>query len=347
MTSVLQNSTPVGGSMMAPEMNHDPVMLHEALAAMKLRRGSIVVDGTVGLGGHSKHILEQIGAEGRLYAFDWDILMLAEARLRLSDDLRVTFINENYRSIRSTMEAAGVSADAILMDLGLNSVHLDDASRGISFRNIGPLDMRMDQSSGEPASALLNRLSPDEIEHILWTYGDERWARAIARKIVERRKDHPLRTTDDLVQAVLGAVPTAARDKRIHPATRTFQAVRIHVNGELDRLDQALEDAALALAEGGHLVVLSYHSGEDRAAKTAFRRLAETDHFEEVNRKPVVPTASEISRNPRSRSAKMRVLRRTDLHGSERVTDDPDHSSRPHSLPSAPRRQTQDEPKYP
>ena len=331
MTSVMPDPSLSENLAAGVEMNHDPVMLAEVLEALDLRSGAVVVDGTVGLGGHSKQILDRIGPKGRLFAFDWDAVMLAEARLRLADDPRVTFVNDNYRSIRSIMESAATQADGILLDLGLNSVHLDDPTRGISFRNIGPLDMRMDQSSGEPASALLNRASPDDIEHILWTYGDERWARAIARKIVERRKEQPLRTTDDLVQAVLAAVPTAARDKRIHPATRTFQAVRVKINGELDRLDAALEDAASTLSPGGRIVVLSYHSGEDRAAKTAFRRLADTQEFEEVNRKPIGPTGAEISRNPRSRSAKMRVLRRTDLHGSERVTEDPDQMEQSNS----------------
>ena len=170
--------------------------------------------------------------------------------------------------------------------------------------------MRMDRSSGEPASALLNRLSPDEIEAILWNFGDERWARAIAKAIVARRKERPLRTTADLVDVVQAAVPAGARDKRIHPATRTFQAVRIAVNRELDELDEAVTDAAMTLALGGTLAVLSYHSGEDRQVKRAFRALA-GEEFEEPLRKPQEPTAEEIARNPRSRSAKLRLLRRT------------------------------------
>jgi 16S rRNA (cytosine1402-N4)-methyltransferase len=169
--------------------------------------------------------------------------------------------------------------------------------------------MRMDRSKGEPASALLNRLSPREIEDILFELGDERWAKAIAKKIVERRRENPLRTTTDLVEAVLAAVPAGARDKRIHPATRTFQAVRIAVNRELEGLDEALRDAAERLAPGGTLAVLSYHSGEDRIVKNTFRDLAGED-FEDVYRKPRQPGAEEIARNPRSRSAKLRAIRR-------------------------------------
>src|ERR1019366_1384556 len=161
-----------------------------------------------------------------------------------------------------------------------------------------------DRSRGEPAAALLNRLSPNEIEKILFENADERWAKAIARKIVERRKVAPLRTTTDLVDAVLAAVPTAARDKRIHPATRTFQAIRIAVNSELEGIDETLVDAANCLADGGTLAVLSYHSGEDRQAKRAFKELAATKEFEDLYRKPRQPASDEVSRNPRSRSAK-------------------------------------------
>jgi 16S rRNA (cytosine1402-N4)-methyltransferase len=196
------------------------------------------------------------------------------------------------------------------MDLGLNSAQIDDPSRGIAFSTEGPLDMRMDRTRGEPAAALLNRLSPMEIEKILFDNADERWAKAIAKKIVERRKETPLRTTTDLVDSVLAAVPARARDKRIHPATRTFQAVRIAVNSELEGIDEALVDAANCLADGGTLAVLSYHSGEDRQAKRAFKELAATNEFEDLYRKPRQPSAEEIARNPRSRSAKLRALRR-------------------------------------
>jgi 16S rRNA (cytosine1402-N4)-methyltransferase len=202
------------------------------------------------------------------------------------------------------------SVDGILLDLGLNSAQVDDPSRGFSFNAEAPLDMRMDRSSGEPASALLNRMSMTEIEQMLWDLGDERWARAIARKVVERRKTHALKTTKDLVDCVLAAIPAGAREKRIHPSTRTFQAVRILVNGELEGLEEALSDAAGCLRPDGVLAVLSYHSGEDRIVKTAFRQLSENG-FEEVFKKPLTPTPAEIQLNPRSRSAKLRALRRT------------------------------------
>lgn len=302
------------GLTMETEAKHEPVMMEEVLTALRLRSGQVAVDGTLGLAGHASRIAEAIAPEGTLVGFDWDASMLeiASGRLREKSGIRFIPVHADYRAMLDSLEELGLKADGILMDLGLNSAQIEDPTRGIAFRHDGPLDMRMDRSAGEPASALLNRLGPDEIEKILWTYGDERWARAIAKAIVQRRKDRPLRTTADLVDVVNAAVPAGARDKRIHPATRTFQAVRIAVNRELEGLEEAVTDAAQCLAPGGTLVVLSYHSGEDRAVKHAFRALA-GDEFEEPLRKPQEPTAEEVARNPRSRSAKLRLLRRTSV----------------------------------
>jgi len=291
---------------------HVPVMMNEVLRALELRRGDVVVDGTLGLAGHSLRFLKEIGPEGTLVGFDWDETMLAQARERLAaeDGLgRVELVHADFREIGSVLDGLGLYANGMLLDLGLNSAQIEDPERGIAFKFEGPLDMRMDRSRGEPASALLNRLSPVEIERILFELGDERWAKAIAKKIVEVRRATPLRTTTDLVNAILAAVPTGARDKRIHPATRSFQAIRVYVNRELEGLDDALRGAAERLAPGGTLVVLSYQSGEDRIAKTVFRELAE-EGFEDLYRKPLVPTAQETTMNPRSRSAKLRAIRR-------------------------------------
>ncbi|HVL38056.1 MAG TPA: 16S rRNA (cytosine(1402)-N(4))-methyltransferase RsmH [Fimbriimonadaceae bacterium] len=295
--------------MEAKQPAHEPVMAEEILQVLPLRAGSLVVDGTVGLGGHARRFLERIEPGGHLVAMDWDGSMLSIARGRLGEPAGATveFVNRDFREMAQVLGAR--QADAILLDLGLNSAQVDDASRGISFLHDGPLDMRMDRTKGEPAAAMLNRLGPQEIEQILWDLGDERWARAIARKIVERRKQKPLRTTADLVESVLAAVPAGARDRRIHPATRTFQAIRIQVNQELEGLDQALQDAARCLAPGGVLAVLSYHSGEDRIVKQAFRLLAD-EGFADLYRKPLLPQEAEIRRNPRSRSAKLRALAR-------------------------------------
>jgi len=291
---------------------HDPVMVEEILDTFQLAPGAVVVDGTLGLGGHSQRFLEKIAPEGVLVGFDWDEAMMAIARDRLITlgNTQLILVNEDFRGIRETLVRLGLQANAILLDLGLNSAQIEDQNRGLSFSKEGPLDMRMARSQGEPASAVLNRLSPGAIELILSEYGDERWARAIAKVIVERRKSKPLRTTNDLVECVLAAIPKGAQDKRIHPATRTFQAVRIYVNRELDGLDEALQDAALSLAHKGTLAVLSYHSGEDRIVKQTFRELA-NEGFEELYRKPIQASEAEVARNPRSRSAKLRAITRT------------------------------------
>lgn len=293
------------------DLQHEPVMVNEILAVLPLRPGSVVLDGTLGLGGHSRRFAEKVAPGGTVIGLDWDESMLAEARERLAGIPDVTWHlrHANFKDLAAVVDEVGVKLDGVLFDLGLNSAQVDDPDRGFSFLQPGPLDMRMDRSQGEPASALLNRMSPVQIEDALRDYGDERWARAIAKKIVERRKTRPLRTTQDLVDAVLAAIPVGAREKRIHPATRTFQAVRLLVNRELEGLDQALVDAADRLAPGGAIAVVSYHSGEDRVVKHVFRELGKAG-FEGRYRKPLEPTDQEIQTNRRSRSAKLRVLRR-------------------------------------
>lgn len=292
------------------DAKHDPVMLREILDLLPLQEGATVVDGTLGLAGHASEMIAKVGASGRFLGLDWDQSMLAIAKERIgSVGTKIELVHSDYRGLADEMGKLGWEADGILLDLGLNSAQIEDSERGIAFKENGPLEMRMDRSKGEPASSMLNRMSLDQIEKILWEFGDEKWARAIARKIVERRKDRPLRTTEDLVECVLAAIPVRARDKRIHPATRTFQAVRIAVNEELEGLDEAIAEIGRCLKPGGVLAVLSYHSGEDRAAKHAMRELAD-EGFEELYKKPAQPSAEEIARNPRSRSAKLRAIRR-------------------------------------
>lgn len=295
-------------------VTHEPVMVQQIMALMPLRPGSVVVDGTVGLGGHSLRFLERIQPGGVLIGLDWDEQMLAEAAKRLgtADGARVILKHSDFREIKEVLDGMSMRADGILLDLGLNSGQVDDAERGFAFMKPGPLDMRMDRSRGEPAAALLNRMSVGQISTMLHELGDEKWALAIARKIVERRKDAPLRSTKDLMECVLAAIPTGARDKRIHPATRTFQAVRIEVNGELNDLDKALIDAAGSLSSDGVLAVLTYHSGEDRIAKQSFRKLG-TEGFVELTKKPLVATEEEVRKNPRSRSAKLRAIQRRQI----------------------------------
>lgn len=314
---------------------HDPVMVEEILEALNLKPGSVVVDGTLGLGGHSEVFLGKVSPGGTLVGMDWDESMLSRAEQRLEaaakdKDVRLIFEHNDFRSCLPLLLKLGLKADGCLLDLGLNSAQVDDPERGMSFRENGPLDMRMDRSRGESAASLLNRMALGEIEQMLWDLGDERWARMIARRIVERRKVQPLRTTQDLVDCVLAAIPAGARDKRIHPATRTFQAVRIYVNGELDGLAEAIQEIASVLNDNGTIAVLSYHSGEDRIVKNTFRDLAESQEYRELYRKPLTASESEIRMNPRARSAKLRAIRRIgDMDsrlGTRGITED-EHSS--------------------
>jgi len=295
-------------------LEHIPVFLEEVLQLLPLKPGAVIVDGTLGLAGHSLEITRRISPGGTLIGFDWDESMLQEARRRLESvkDCNIHFVHSDYRQIPAALQELVPNrlADGILLDLGLNNAQILDPTRGITFRQEGPLDMRMDRSQGEPASALLNRISPPEIEKILRDYGDERWAKRIAEVIVTTRKENPLRTTEDLVQCVLKAIPTGARDKRIHPATRTFQAVRIAVNHELEGLRESVLKMAQKLQNQGVLIALAYHSGEDRQIKQAFQELQSEECFEVLFKKPLQPSEEEISKNPKARSAKLRAIRR-------------------------------------
>ena len=291
---------------------HEPVMVREILADLRLKPGDVVFDGTLGLGGHSAAMLEQIEPGGTLVGTDWDEQMLEGAKARLllvPTRTEIKLVKADFRDLPGLAAKWDLWPNAILLDLGLNSAQVDDSERGFSFRETGPLDMRMDRNEGEPASAVLNRMTPAQIETMLKELGDERWARAIAKQIVERRKSKPLKTTQDLVDCVLAAIPPGAREKRIHPATRTFQAVRIYVNGELDGLEWTIRELCELLKQGGTIAVLSYHSGEDRIVKQVFRQLSQSG-FDELHKKPVEATETEIRKNPRARSAKLRSLRR-------------------------------------
>jgi 16S rRNA (cytosine1402-N4)-methyltransferase len=196
----------------------------------------------------------------------------------------------------------------VLQDFGVNLQHIDDTARGFSFQGDAPLDMRMDRSTMETAAAWLNRATEGEIARVIREFGGELWAGPIAKRIVVRRKEARMKTTSDLVDAVFSAIPVAKRDKRVHPATRTFQAIRIAVNHELDDLAETVTDLAARLGREGRMATLSYHSGEDAAAKNAFRELAKTKEFTLLTKKPLRPTEQEISSNPNSRSARLRGL---------------------------------------
>lgn len=298
---------------------HVPVMLRECIDPMPLGPGALAVDGTVGHGGHASELARRISPGGTLVATDWDPEMLAVAAEVLrpfQGQVELEFHPSDYRGIPALLgdrRAAG-----ILLDLGLNSGQLDDPQRGLAIQTSGPLDLRMDRVRAEPAAAWLNRAAAPEIERVLREFGDERWAGPISRKIVERRARQPLSTTDDLVDCVLAAIPPAKRERRIHPATRTFQAVRIYINSELTRLQEAIEQIGQCLAPGGVMAVLSYHSGEDRAAKRAFKAL-DGKGWTQLTKRPLQPGAAEVRANRRSRSAKLRLIKKedTDIHGND------------------------------
>lgn len=297
---------------------HLPVLVDEVMFLLRLRRSGWLVDGTVGGGGHAEALLERAPAGSRLLGVDADPEALDRARARLARfGSRVVLRRGNFRELGMIAREAGVNeAQTVLLDLGVSSFLLAASGRGFSFSAEEPLDMRFDPSTGATAAELLGSLSEAELTRIVSEYGGEPHARRIARSIVTRRQRAPLRTTGELVAAVKSAIPRAAWSRRRHVATRTFQAVRMAVNDEPGSLAEALPAAAGLLAPGGRLGVISFHSGEDRVVKRAFRSLS-GGAWAEVNRTPVVPSREERRANPRARSAKLRVIERLDQdHGA-------------------------------
>lgn len=291
---------------------HKRAMLKEVIELLNIKQGDTIIDGTVGHGGHAEALLQSAGPKGTLIAFDWDadMLKVAKKRLQLIPGNK-TFIQKNFREIPTWVQSNHpTGVEAILLDLGVNLAHFDDPTRGFSFSVDAPLDMRMDRTTQETAAAWINRASEGEILRALKVYGGERWAGPIAKRIIEKRKTTGMRTTQDLIDCVMKAIPASKREKRIHPATRTFQAIRIVVNRELDDLEKAIEEIANSLKPGGRMVVLSYHSGEDHAVKHAFKRLDQSKQFELITKKPLVPSSEEVRQNPNSRSAKLRAIKK-------------------------------------
>jgi 16S rRNA (cytosine1402-N4)-methyltransferase len=295
---------------------HVSVLFQEAIDFLHVRAGGTYVDCTLGLAGHAEGILRKLGSEGHLIAFDRDAeaLELAKERLdRVSGELgseapKVTLINEPFSSIASYVKPASV--DGLLADFGVSSLQFDEARRGFSFQAPGPLDMRMDMRRGPTAAQVVNEANERELGDLIYEYGEERRSRRIARAIVRGR---PVTTTDQLARLVTQAVP-AMKQERIHPVTRTFQALRIYVNRELDEIKALFEAAPELLKPSARLVVISFHSLEDRIAKDSLREGAQKGIWEILTRKPVTAGEEEIDRNPRSRSAKLRAAER---QGSE------------------------------
>jgi len=300
------------------------VLAAEALEGLALEAGGYYVDATFGRGGHTALILQALGREGRLLALDRDPAAIAAGRRRFADEMRLTLVHASFADLAALVpaNAHGRACRGVLFDLGVSSPQLDDPSRGFSFRADGPLDMRMDPTHGEPVSAWLARAGVDEIRQVIATFGEERFARRVAQAIHAARRARALTSTGELAALVAGAVRT--REPGKHPATRTFQALRMFINDELGQLERGLAGALETLAPGGRLVVISFHSLEDRLVKRFMQRESEVDPA--LRKLPVIPagarprlkligrktrpTPGELARNPRSRSALLRVAER-------------------------------------
>jgi 16S rRNA (cytosine1402-N4)-methyltransferase len=296
---------------------HLPVLLDEVLHWLRPHSDGYYVDATVGNGGHAAAILAAAAPDGRLLGLDADPEAVEVARARLAEyGQRATIVNASFRDLASVVAAHGMEAvDGIVMDLGISSRQLDVGGRGFSFRHDEPLDMRFDPTRGESAAALVNHADESEIADILYQFGEEYRSRRVARAIVRQRERAPIQTTGDLVKVVESAL--GPKRGRTHPATRAFQALRIAVNDELGALEQTLPVAASLLAPGGRLAVISFHSLEDRRVKKLFRAGGtETAPLGELTRKPITPSPEEAARNPRARSAKLRVAERKAVGGT-------------------------------
>ena len=310
------------------EYTHKPVLLDACIQALNIRPDGIYVDGTLGRAGHSMEIARRL-TTGRLICIDRDQAAIDAAQVRLAPWLdRVTLVRSNFSELGEILSGAGVSgADGMLFDLGVSSPQLDDASRGFSYMQDAPLDMRMDTAAPLTAYEVVNTWPQEELRRILYEYGEERYAPAIAKAIVRARETAPVKTTLELVEIIKGAMPPAALREKQHPAKRSFQAIRIAVNGELDALPPMLEAAVDGLNPGGRLAVITFHSLEDRIVKRTLADLAKgctcppefpvcvcgrKPRVRLVNRKPITADGAELADNPRARSAKLRVAEKCD-----------------------------------
>ncbi|MCZ2344448.1 MAG: 16S rRNA (cytosine(1402)-N(4))-methyltransferase RsmH [Bacteroidales bacterium] len=286
-----------------PESQHVPVLFEETLRLLAPQPGEIWVDCTLGGAGHAAGIVERLGTSGRLIGCDQDSTMLGRAKQRLLG-FPVTYVHANFEQLGDVLANLGLpTVDGILADLGFASDQMDDPQRGLSFREDGPLDMRLDLANGQTAADLVNRLSEQALADIFYEYGEERKSRWVAKRIIERRKEKPFEKTSELAELVRRCVP---RSGHIDPATRVFQALRIAVNDELGALDRLLASLPSCVRSGGRVGIISFHSLEDRRVKLAFQR----ETWTPKTKKPATASDAEIQRNPRSRSAKLRVAKR-------------------------------------
>ena len=306
------------------EFAHRSVLLNECIDALAIKPDGIYLDGTLGGAGHSLQICRNL-TTGRLIGVDRDLVALEAAKKRLYRHAKkVTLVHDNFENVGAILTALGLDRiDGMLFDLGVSSPQLDDAERGFSYQQDAPLDMRMNPDRPFSAYDVVNGYDEDELDRVIFTYGEERWARRIAQFIVKERENKPIETTGELVDIIKKAVPKGARKDGPHPAKRTFQAIRIEVNGELEVLQRAIDDVAARLAVGGRLCIITFHSLEDRIVKEAFRKqenpcicppqfpvcvCGKKPLGRVITRKPILPSKEELEENPRSRSAKLRVL---------------------------------------
>ena len=306
------------------EFHHISVLLNECIDNLNIRPDGIYVDGTMGGGGHSLEIAKRL-TTGRLICIDQDPNAHEAAGKRLAEYKdRITFVRDNFGNIKSILDSLGIEKiDGMLLDIGVSSHQLDEAERGFSYQQDAPLDMRMNPDRPFSAYDVVNGYDEDELDRVIFTYGEERWARRIAQFIVKEREAKPIETTGELVDIIKKAVPKGARKDGPHPAKRTFQAILIEVNGGLEVLQRAIDDVAARLAVGGRLCIITFHSLEDRIVKEAFRKqenpcicppqfpvcvCGKKPLGRVITRKPILPSKEELEENPRSRSAKLRVL---------------------------------------
>lgn len=303
---------------------HTTVLLNEAVEGLNIKPEGIYVDCTLGGGGHSLEILKRLSPEGKLYAFDQDLNAIEHAKEKLSDYIdRIELIHRNFKYLEEELEKRGIfRVDGVLYDLGVSSPQLDEAERGFSYQKDAPLDMRMDQTAEISAKTIVNEWPYEDLVRIFFKYGEEKFSKQVARKIEKVRAKRPIETTGQLVEIIKDAIPAPARRKGGHPAKRIFQAIRIAVNDELNSFQNSLEQCIRLLNTGGRIVVITFHSLEDRIAKTTFRKYASTPDIPPnlpvipdemkpplkiITRKPVVPSEKEIKHNSRARSAKLRI----------------------------------------
>jgi 16S rRNA (cytosine1402-N4)-methyltransferase len=300
-----------------PEAVHVPVLGDPVLALLAPAAGEVALDATLGQGGHAATLLPRLAPRGRLIGLDLDPASLEAARSRLTPlarqhEVTLSLHQANFRQAPAILEELGLpGVDLLLADLGFASSQMAEPSRGLSFNVDGPLDMRLDPAAATTAADLVNNLPQRELADVIYQYGEERLSRKIARKIVEKRREAPIQTTGDLARLVRRAYGPGGRKSRIDPATRTFQALRIAVNGELEALDALLEALPGLLNPGGRAAIISFHSLEDRRVKHAFQSLAHSGFGERLTRKPMIADEAEVASNPRSRSAKLRAFKRT------------------------------------